>query len=533
MTYEQGGGPAGGAAVLTQEGDTLTLSDRVQHHFTTSISTLEVASQNAAKLVTEFQKFYSNATKNGAGVHKSFVIKHADKDAQRMMALQTLLTKNEIKWGIGKSGSYRGYNYDTGKEETFAIGEKDMVIPGVQSKANLVTVLFEPNTVVVDSNTYDITAWALPYAYGLKGYASKERIGISAPAAISNTVQADATTSGSIYGYVIPWAGINSVKLVSQLLQRGIKIRVSSEPFESGGKNFDRGSVIILKTSNQYYANVWKEVNELAGKYGVPVTRVNSGFVDKGADFGSSKVQPLKKRRIALFTGEGISSNAAGEVWHYFDQLVEYPVTLINLADFSRTRWSDYDLIIMPDGNYRFLTDKAAADVFRNWISGGGNVIALEGAVAQLAKLDWAIKSKKSEDSSKSRNDYEALRKFENRERDFIPTVTPGSIFKVELDNTHPLAFGFPDYYYTLKQDDAIYEFIKEGGWNVGVLKKNRQVAGFVGSKLINKLQDGLLFGAQEIGRGNITYLADNVLFRSFWENGKLMFSNAVFLVGQ
>ncbi|HZH94859.1 MAG TPA: M14 family metallopeptidase, partial [Flavisolibacter sp.] len=468
MTYEQGGGPAGGAAVLTQEGDTLTLSDRVQHHFTTSISTLEVASQNASKLVAEFQKFYSNATRNGAGEHKSFVIKHADKDAQRMMALQTLLTKNEIKWGIGKSGSYRGYNYHTGKEETFAVGEKDMVIPGVQSKANLVTVLFEPNTVVVDSNTYDITAWALPYAYGLRGYASKERIGISAPPAISNAVQADATTSGSIYGYVIPWAGINSVKLVSQLLQRGIKIRVSAEPFESGGKNFDRGSVIILRTSNQYYANIWKEVNDLAGKYGVPVTRVNSGFVDKGADFGSSKVQPLQKRRIALLTGEGVNSNAAGEVWHYFDQVVEYPVTLINLADFGRTKWSDYDLIIMPDGNYRFLADKAAADVFRNWVSGGGNVIALEGAVAQLAKLDWAIKSKRSEDSSKSRNDYEALRKFENRERDFIPTVTPGSIFKVELDNTHPLAFGFPDYYYTLKQDDAIYEFIKEGGWNVG-----------------------------------------------------------------
>ena len=103
----------------------------------------------------------------------------------------------------------------------------------------------------------------------------------------------------------------------------------------------------------------------------------------------------------------------------------------------------------------------------------------------------------------------------------------------MELDNTHPLAFGYPGYYYTLKQDDNIYEFIKEGGWNVGVIKKERQVAGFVGSKLQNHLQDGLLFGVQEMGRGTITYLADDVLFRSFWENGKLLFANAVFLVGQ
>ena len=103
----------------------------------------------------------------------------------------------------------------------------------------------------------------------------------------------------------------------------------------------------------------------------------------------------------------------------------------------------------------------------------------------------------------------------------------------MELDNTHPLAFGYPNYYYTLKQDDNIYDFIKEDGWNVGIIKKEKQVAGFVGSKLKDRLQDGLLFGVQNIGNGTITYLADDVLFRSFWENGKLMFSNAVFFVGQ
>ena len=112
-------------------------------------------------------------------------------------------------------------------------------------------------------------------------------------------------------------------------------------------------------------------------------------------------------------------------------------------------------------------------------------------------------------------------------------SVTPGSIYRVTLDNTHPLAFGYPSSYYTLKQDDAIYEFIQQGGWNVGVLKREAQVAGFVGRRLAQRLQDGLLFGTQELGRGTVTYLADDVLFRNFWENGKLMFSNALFMVGQ
>jgi hypothetical protein len=531
MTYEQGGGPAGGAAVLTEEGDTLTLLDRVNHHFTTSLSTLEVASQNAQKLVSEFANFYNNSVKNGVGEYKSFVIKRNENDHQKSDALLALLTKNEIRFSTGKAGSYRGLNYHTGKEETFSLTSNDIVVPGVQPKGVLAKVLFEPNTVVVDSNTYDITAWALPYAYGVNAYATKTAIPLGA--AFSSSFQENAAASANPYGYVIPWTGLQSVKLVSQLLQKGIKLRYNEQPFETGGKKFDRGAIIILKTSNHYYADIWNVVRKLANEYKVTLTPVTSGFVDKGADFGSSKVHSMKARRIALLTGDGISPNAAGEVWHFFEQQIDYPVTLINVADFGRIKWSDYDLVIMPNGNYRFLTDKTLADQFKNWISAGGNVIAIENAVSQLAKQEWAIKSKKTDDSSDSKTAYEALRKFENRERDFIPTITPGSIFKVELDNTHPLGFGFPNYYYTLKQDDAIYEFIKEGGWNVGVLKKNKQIAGFVGSKLVGKLQDGLLFGTQDIDNGSITYLADDVLFRSFWENGKLMFSNAVFLVGQ
>ncbi|HYE54706.1 MAG TPA: hypothetical protein VD996_07680, partial [Chitinophagaceae bacterium] len=72
-----------------------------------------------------------------------------------------------------------------------------------------------------------------------------------------------------------------------------------------------------------------------------------------------------------------------------------------------------------------------------------------------------------------------------------------------------------------------------EGGWNVGVLKKDAHVSGFAGVKTKEKLRDGLLFGVSDMGRGNVVYLADAVLFRSFWENGKLMLCNAVFLVGQ
>lgn len=63
--------------------------------------------------------------------------------------------------------------------------------------------------------------------------------------------------------------------------------------------------------------------------------------------------------------------------------------------------------------------------------------------------------------------------------------------------------------------------------------QKENSVAGFVGTALQPKLKDGMLFGSVQVGNGTVNLLVDNVMFRSFWENGKLMFCNAVFLAGE
>jgi hypothetical protein len=528
MTYEQGGGPAGGLGAITDEGDTLTLEDRAEHHFTTSMSTIEIASVNATNLVKEYQHYFEDNNFNN-NEYKTYVIKYSNQSAERIHSLTDLLTKNGISYQTTGNSSASGFNYDTRKEEKFTVSDKDILVQYGQPKKALVKVLFEPNPKLSDSATYDITAWSLPYVYGLTTYASKKQINGITKAPVSDSVK---NAVADPYGYVIRWNGIQPVKLVTQLLQKGIRIRYSERPFETGGNSFESGSIIILKTSNQYRPELWTEVRELADQFNVPLTPVSTGFVEKGLDFGSASVHPMKTPSVALFTGEGTSPNAVGEVWHYFDQVIDYPVTLVNTTDFQRTDWSAYDVLIMPNGNYRFLNDKTAADQLENWISKGGKLIAMENAVSQLSKLDWGLKSRKAEENGDT-GVYDALRRFENRDRDELPNVTPGSIYKIELDNSHPLAFGYPGYYYTLKQDDKMYDFIKTGGWNVGVMKKEKQMAGFVGSRLSNKLKDGVVFGVNEVGSGQAIFLADDVLFRSFWENGKLLFSNAVFLVGQ
>ncbi len=532
MTYEQGGGGAAGLGVDTDEGDTLTLYDRAIHHHTSGLSTIEISSKNAASLVKEFRKFFNNAVSGAVGDYKTYVIKNTPSDAERLRALKILLDKNGIQYSAG-TGAGKGYNYHTGKEESFTVVTGDVVISSSQPRAALVKVLFEPQSVLVDSATYDITAWALPYVYGLKAFASKSVINANG-VVIPETVKNDAADA---YGYVIRWQGMSSARVVAKLLKEGIRLRFSEAPFESGGVSFDRGSVIVIKRGNEKFGTaLWTMVSEACDAEKVKMNVVQSGMVDRGFDFGSSKVHPLRAPKVILLTGEGVSSYAAGEVWHFFERELNYPLTLINVNDIGRAKWSEIDVIIMPDGNYRFLADKGQAEEFTKWISSGGKVIALEGAVAQLSRQEWSVlKARKEEekDSAEKKDPYAVLKIFENRQRDAIPATTPGAIYRVDIDTTNPLMYGYPAYYYTLKQDGMVYDYIKEGGWNAGVIRKDNQLAGFVGHKLKAKLKDGVVFGNQSLGRGSVTYLSDNVLFRNFWENGKLMICNAVFFVGE
>ena len=527
MTYEQAGNSQSGLGVVKDDGDTLTLVDRATHHYTTSLSTIEVSSQNASKLVKEFHKFFNDALTTGVGDYKSYIIKNTPGDEERIRALVELLDRNKIMYSAAKAGTASGYSYADRKIENFSTETDDILISSLQPKSALVKVLFEPNSKLVDSVTYDITAWSLPYVYGLSAYATKQNIASAGTWSVPVKNTLDALSN---YGYAMQWKGMQTAKTVAQLLTQGIKLRYVEEPFELSGNKFDRGSILILKTGNN--SNAWDVVRKVCNENGTTLYPISTGFVDRGFDFGSSKVHFIKPPRVALVTGQGIGSNSAGEVWFLFEQQLNYPLTLINLNSLSRVNWNAFDVLIMPDGNYSFLTDKNSADEFHNWISKGGKVIAIEGAVSQMSKLDWAIKMKKPDEGEKKDSTYAALRRYEDRDREPVASITAGSIYKVELDNTHPLAFGYPRYYYTLKQDDNIYDFVKDG-WNVGIVRKDEPVEGFVGYKLKPRLKDGLLFGVQNVGSGTITYFADDVLFRNFWENGKLMFCNAVFLVGQ
>ncbi|GHA53723.1 M14 family zinc carboxypeptidase [Pontibacter akesuensis] len=540
MTYEQGGSGRAGLAYKKEDGDTLTLTDRIAHHVAASKATMQATSEKADQIKREFEKYYDDNLKNPGGDFKSFVIKGDSRNASNLKLLTDYLEQQGIQYGYAsKSGSVRGYNYRNGKTESVKLAPQDVVISMYQPKSTLVKVLFEPNTTLEDSLTYDITSWALPYAYNLEAYAVKGKVDMN-----SNKPAAAAPAAISIekpYAYLAPWTSVQDLKFMTELMEQNVKVRMAEKAFTINDNTYQPGTLIITRTGNERLGEKFDvTVRALATQYNVQLGATNTGFVTSGADFGSNSVRYLKMPKVALMSGEGVSPYGFGEVWHFFEQQIGYPVTVLNTAYFSRVPLQEFDVLILPTGSYGDVLDEATLEKVQNWVRGGGKLIAMESAAGFLVgKKGFELQKKNGEDSKekedakdKKENPYENLRTYADREREALGSEVQGSIFRVNLDKTHPLAYGYGDNYFALIRNLEAYSYLKEG-WNVGVLKKDNYVTGFVGQDAKEDLQDALVLGTQELGRGQVIYMADNPLFRGFWQGGKLLFGNAVFVVGQ
>ena len=534
MTYEQAGGGYAGLGIIKPEGDTLTLNDRLMHHHTTGMSTVEIASQNADKLVSEFSQYYNDALENPSGEYKTFVIK-ADNNPDKMKALFDLLDKHNIEYGkAARSRTLNGYNYETGTTERVSVSENDYVVSAFQPKSVLARVLFEPRPQLADSLTYDITAWEQHYAYGLHGYALTDRIDANEAAAPTKNV--NNTADGAPYAYLAEWKDLADLQMLSDLLKNEIKLRYAEETFTIDGITYDPGTLIITRNGNTQMGSAFdSKVQEIATRHGQQLNPVPTGFVTSGSDFGASSVEYLKSPRVALLSGEGTSSYMVGEIWHYFDRQIDYPLTLINVSDLGDVELHKYDVLILPDGYYRDELNGPRMNEVQEWITEGGRLIAVEGANSMLAgKEGFALKSKDNnngdgnEEQAGENGNEDNLEIYGERERERISSFNSGSIFKLAMDNSHPLAFGYDDTYFTLKRNSDAYAYLDDG-WNVGVAKEDAHMSGFVGYKAKEKLENTLTFGVQNMGSGSVVYMVDNPLFRAFWYNGKLLFGNAVF----
>ncbi len=531
MTYEQGGSGRAGLGIITAEGDTLTLRERIEHHHTTGLSTVEITAQNAERVQQEFAAYYEQARTNPPGAYKTYLVKGTN-DPDVLAALAAHLDGQGIAYGYAtRARQTRGFAYRTGATGAVSVEPGDLVVSTFQPRAVLTKVLFEPRAMLEDSLSYDITAWALPYVYNVDAYALTDRIDPdtdappAAPAALSGAVEKP-------YAYIARWQSFADAQFLAALLNAGVNPRFATRPFEIDGQAYAPGTLILTRTLNEHLGATFDEViPALAAEHRQPLHAVATGFVTTGPDFGSDDVAFLDRPHVAVLAENPVRSYAAGEVWHFFDQQLGYPVTLLHPDDLGRIDLGDYDVLVLPSGSYgRVLTDEVLADV-RDWVRAGGRLIALEDAAGFLAgKSGFALQRKEAADENDE--DAPAPVPYADRERRAISDAVTGAVYRVQIDGTHPLGFGVGDTYFSLKRGSEAFAFLKDG-WTVGALREGAPVSGFAGHRAQQKLADTLVFGVQDLGRGAVIYMVDDPLFRAFWYGGRLLFANAVFFVGQ
>lgn len=531
MTYEQGGSGRAGRVVKTNNGEELTLFDRIEHHKTTALSTVEVSSNNADRLINEFKEFYS---KGPIGKYKSYVIKENANTAS-VHALCKLLDNQGIEYGtVNSSKSSKGYSYQTKSNKSFGIDQGDLLVSTNQPKSILAQVLLDPDGVLEDSLTYDITAWSLPYAYGLESYALTTDIGIEASLDFSSKKKSSSLQRA--YAYAIPASGLESFSLSGKLMQQGIRARMNEEPVTFAGRKYAPGTMFITWADNRSIQDeLLKKINTAVGDTRIEIVPIQSGFAESGKDLGSGDMKLVSLQKVIIIMGDGVSSYSFGQVRHFFEQVLDHPITVIEKDRLSGINLADYTTLILPDGYYRLSSSEKES--ISTWVSGGGKVIAIGAATRSFQDDDhFSLKSDVDGEASKEKKankqaDLAArYNHYSERERKSISNFVPGAIIKLKLDPTHPLAFGLGEEYFSLRTSSLRYPH-QTDVLNVGYITDNPMVVGFMGANIKEKIKQTMVFGVEEKGRGHIIYMVDNPLFRGFWYTGMRLFSNAVFLV--
>jgi len=527
MTYEQAGNHKSGIQVVIEIGDTLTLAERIEHHVTAGLATIQTISENQEELLKGFENFYTKNRSNPSGKYKSFVIKNTN-HPDKIQELTQYLDRQKIQYGtIDTEQNLQGFNYRKNQKEDFELEKNDLIVSTYQPKSTLVKVLFNPKTILKDSVTYDATAWALPYAFGLEAYATSSKLEVE-PQKYELPKAQNNFPKTPIYGVLKKWESFEDAKFLAQLLQKKINVRFSTKKITFNNEIFPKGTLVILRGDNQNTPEFEKIVHQTAQKYNRQLTFTTTGFADNYPDLGSPEIQLIKSSRVAVLSEKGISPTGFGNIWYFMEQQLDYPITVIGTDYFDEINLRKYDILILPEIHH--FANHAHLNKIKEWVKGGGKLITL-GSSCQIGSSFGLEILPKDEEDSDQKTKWK-FPKYEAQEREELVNSVAGAIFKVEIDNSHPLAYGYDNEYFTLKTSSKSYQFLAHG-WNVGVLRENAWIDGFVGYKLKSKLSNTSVFATEKVGKGTVIYFVDNPIFRASWQNGRLLLANALFFVGK
>ena len=490
---------------------TISFGFTIRNQYLSSLATVEAAVDNK-KMLRDYQKRFFDSS-----------LKEFKDEKVKAYEFGDLYDQNRTKAFIDKLLIHKVKVYQSNDK---------YVVPVNQRQSRMVKNFFETYDKYVDSVFYDASAWSMSNFYNMK---SKKLKSFTAESEVLSTkdLVKNVKVNKSNYSYILDWDDYNSVATLNYLQKNNLITYSAFKPFSvkvnetKSIKNFNYGSILIpvskQKISSEELYEIIKTAQE---KFNVPIFNSESGFSIKGIDLGSNNFRINKPVKVALVVGEGVNSYEAGEVWHLLDTRIGMPLSKIRLNQFSRVSLDKYTTMIMVSGSYNQL-NKNDIEKINNWVEKGNTLIT-------IAKgYSWAINKKlvkesllePTKDSIFSRKNYVNAGENIGRER------IGGAILSVDLDLTHPLAFGYRDSSIPVyKNNNVFINKTKDHYSSVGVYSKDPHIDGYISEKNIkNNFKNTASLIVSKLGSGRVIIFADNPNFRGSWYGTNKLFLNAIF----
>lgn len=530
MTYEQAGGGGAGLVVRRSDGSLLTLADRLEHHRVASHTTLAAAAARKTELLSEYADF-----------HRS--LRDAFPDVllvpgERTEALDSLAAALLFQ-GIEVERATRGFDatatphggFESRKE--FPVGT--LRVRSNQPRGRLGMTLLQPETLHPESGTartYDITAWSLPYAFGVEAHTTREKTPGGNFQAISEPAIRPAgtpTATEQPIGWLIPPTLESSGPLYRWLSDGGRAVALDGA-FVLDGRSWPPGTRFLQTDPDAQERLVTSGLGPLA----VPVT---TGMTEQGRDLGTPWSLRLKASRVGVFRGEGIWPTSFGAAWYFLEQRTGIPFDALDIEGLSRLDLAKWDVLVLPDGSPgRVLRDRDA-QALEAWIRAGGTLVASAGSARWASGEFTDIKARSSDSDSltaEARRER-ALRTRNEKRLDRWEASVNGIILPVRRDPQHPLAWGAglgnrSGKEFVLHIQDLSFEPAEEFETVVSFDAGLQAVSGRVSDTKLEELSASSWLVSAGVGQGRVILFADDPLFRLMWPSQFILFLNALVL---
>lgn len=502
----------------------------IRNHLVNSIATVKAGVENKNVFLKHQKDFFESAIEQAKDHPGKGYIFDDGGDVNKARAFIDLLLQHKIKVYQSQK-DVKAANRNFSKESSY-------IVPGEQAQFRMVATMFDTVVKFHDSLFYDTSAWSLVHAYGLPSATLSSRqfssTGLGEQIDSSFLSAKDYPLSKSGYAYLFSWKDYNAPRVLQELLEKEIITKTAYQPFsietKNGEKQFTNGSILVpVSMQKMSSEDLHKLLQDLADEHQMDIQAVSGGLSSSGVDLGSRNFEKVISPKPIMIIGEGISSYEAGEIWFLMDMKLDMPLPKVDILDFGRLNLEDYNELIMVDGNYSLLQESGVKRI-KDWVENGGTLIAQKSAV------NWAINNKLINEELVMKNDT-LLEDAGQRRYDYVNAearegakVIGGSIYRVDLDITHPLGFGYTDRdLLVYRNSNTLLKQSKNPYSNVAVYKENPLVSGYISTENLEKLSGTSSILVSKVGSGKVISFIDNPNFRGTWYGTNKLFFNALF----